>query len=78
MDISDKAILPLRQTAVTAAFKAAIEKQAARAGLSVNEYVVRAAAQSITIRDTSLPGIFEAGDLADATMMPVIDGRFPA
>lgn len=76
---TEKAALPLRPITVSAALRAALEQQAARAGLSITELCVRYAATAAAVRHPELDSIFEDGDLADnvaITGLPVSDGRF--
>lgn len=78
---TEKAALPLRPVAVSAALRAALEQQAARAGLSINELVTRYAAAAAATRQPDLRDIFETGDMVEnaaITGLPVVDGRFGA
>lgn len=78
---NEKAALPLRPVTVSAALRAALEQQAARAGLSITELVVRYSAAVAAYRQPDLTTIFETGDMADnraITGVPVTDGRFSA
>lgn len=77
---NEKAALPLRPVTVSAALRAALEQQAARAGLSINELVVRYSAAVAARRQPDLTSIFEAEDMMDNAAVagiPVTDGRFP-
>jgi len=78
---TETATLPLRPVAVSASLRAVLEQQAARAGLSINELVVRYSATVAARREPDLTSIFEADDMMDnraITGVPVIDGRFSA
>lgn len=50
---------------VTAGFRSALFAAANRAGVSVNEFVLRAAGEKLTKAGMSIPGVFERGDLAE-------------
>ncbi|MCV9906664.1 hypothetical protein OIV19_03415 [Brucella sp. HL-2] len=79
MDVSEKAVLPLRAVTVTSSLRAALEKQAARSGLSITELVTRYAAGVIALRESDISGVFEPGDLADNQAIApllVTNGRF--
>lgn len=72
MHASEKSVLPLRPVTVTPSLREALEKRAVRSGVSINELCVRYAAAVVALRETDLPGIFEAGDLADnAAIAPI-------
>lgn len=48
---------------VTAGFREALFAAAARQGISVNEFVLLAAAEKLAAAGHSFPGVFHAGDL---------------
>jgi len=50
---------------VTAGFRAALFSAASRAGISVNEFVLTAAAEKLRASGQHFSGLFEAGDLPD-------------
>nr|WP_289852484.1 hypothetical protein [Mesorhizobium liriopis] len=50
---------------VTSAFRASLFDAAAREGMSVNEFVLRATAQRLRARGASFGGVFRAGDISD-------------
>jgi|GEM_PF-6509473 len=76
---TETAALPLRPVTVSAALRAALEQQAARAGLSINELVVRYSAAVAAYRQPDLRSVFETDDMIDnpaVAGIPVTDGRF--
>jgi hypothetical protein len=50
---------------VTAGFRAALFAAASRAGVSVNEFVLTAAAEKLRASGSQFSGVFEPGDLPD-------------
>lgn len=50
---------------VTSGFRAALFAAASRAGVSVNEWVLRAAAEKLSASGSQFSGVFETGDLPD-------------
>ena len=50
---------------VTAGFRAALFAAASRAGVSVNEFVLTAAAEKLRTAGSQFSGVFEPGDLLD-------------
>lgn len=50
---------------VTAGFRAALFAAASRAGVSVNEFVLTAAAEKLRASGQHFSGLFEPGDLPD-------------
>ncbi|MCC2612628.1 hypothetical protein [Neorhizobium petrolearium] len=50
---------------VTSGFRAALFAAASRAGVSVNEWVLRAAAEKLSASGSQFSGVFEPGDLPD-------------
>jgi hypothetical protein len=50
---------------VTSGFRAALFAAASRAGVSVNEFVLTAAAEKLRASGSQFSGVFEAGDLLD-------------
>lgn len=50
---------------VTLAFRAALFAAASRAGVSVNEFVLTAAAEKLRASGSQFSGVFEPGDLPD-------------
>jgi len=55
--------LMLRDNRVTAGFRTALFDATQREGLSVNEYVLHAAAEKLLKSGQDFPGVFNAGDL---------------
>ncbi|QIO57309.1 hypothetical protein [Rhizobium leguminosarum] len=51
---------------VTSGFRAALFDAASRAGVSVNEFVLTAAADKLRASGSQFSGVFEPGDLAPA------------
>lgn len=49
---------------VTSGFRSSLFSAAARAGVSVNEFVIKAAAEKLVACGSEFPGVFEKGDLA--------------
>ncbi len=47
---------------VTSGFRAALFSEAGRAGVSVNELVLRAAGEKLARSGVNFPGVFNAGD----------------
>lgn len=62
---SPNAIVPvmLNGGRVTAAFRAALFSAAAREGVSINEFVLRSAAERLRQMGADLAGVFEPNDL---------------
>lgn len=50
---------------VTAGFRAVLFSAASRAGVSVNEFVLTAAAEKLRASGNQFSGLFESGDLPD-------------
>ena len=50
---------------VTSGFRAALFAAASRAGVSVNEFVLTAAAEKLRASGSQFSGLFEPGDLLD-------------
>jgi hypothetical protein len=50
---------------VTSGFRAALFAAASRAGISVNEFVLTAAAEKLRASGRHFSGVFEPGDLSD-------------
>lgn len=50
---------------VTSGFRAALFSAASRAGVSVNEFVLTAAAEKLRASGSQFSGVFEPGDLPD-------------
>jgi len=50
---------------VTSGFRAALFAAASRAGVSVNEFVLTAAAEKLRASGSQFSGVFEPGDLLD-------------
>lgn len=50
---------------VTSGFRAALFAAASRAGVSVNEFVLTAAAEKLRASGSQFSGVFEPGDLPD-------------
>ncbi len=50
---------------VTSSFRGALFAAASRAGISVNEFVLTAAAEKLTASGSRFSGVFEPGDLPD-------------
>ena len=50
---------------VTSGFRAALFAAASRAGVSVNEFVLTAAAEKLRASGSQFSGVFETGDLLD-------------
>ncbi|CDZ60461.1 Hypothetical protein NGAL_HAMBI2605_10310 [Neorhizobium galegae bv. orientalis] len=50
---------------VTSGFRAALFAAASRAGISVNEFVLQAAAEKLRASGSKFSGVFEPGDLLD-------------
>jgi hypothetical protein len=55
--------LMLRDNRVTAGFRAALFDATQREGLSVNEFVLRAAAEKLRASGRDFPGVFGPGDV---------------
>ena len=51
---------------VTSGFRSSLFDAANRAGMSVNEFVITAAAEKLVQRGASFPGVFRRGDLDQA------------
>ncbi|MAY30408.1 MAG: hypothetical protein CL627_14555 [Aurantimonas sp.] len=49
---------------VTSGFRSSLFDEANRAGMSVNEFVLTAAAEKLVQRGASFPGVFRKGDLS--------------
>ena len=49
---------------VTSGFRSSLFDAANRAGISVNEFVITAAAEKLVSGGATIPGIFRPGDLA--------------
>ncbi|MEC5322761.1 hypothetical protein [Aurantimonas sp. A3-2-R12] len=49
---------------VTSGFRSSLFDAANRAGMSVNEFVITAAAEKLMQRGTEFPGVFRKGDLS--------------
>ncbi|MBO0906531.1 hypothetical protein [Jiella sonneratiae] len=49
---------------VTSGFRSALFDAANRAGVTVNEFVISAAAEKLARSGSSFPGVFRAGDLS--------------
>ncbi|WP_080799564.1 hypothetical protein [Agrobacterium tumefaciens] len=60
--------LMLRDNRVTAGFRTALFDATQREGLSVNEFVLRAAAEKLRASGRDFPGVFSSGDFADRNM----------
>ncbi|MDO6963984.1 hypothetical protein [Rhizobium alvei] len=60
---SERVPVSLPGARVTVDFRDALFDAANKAGVSPNEFVLRAAAEKLTSRGQSLPGIFEVGDI---------------
>lgn len=60
--------LMLRDNRVTAGFRAALFDATRREGLSVNEFVLRAAAEKLRASGRDFPGVFSSGDFGNADM----------
>lgn len=69
---SPEAIVPvmLNGGRVTASFRAALFAAAAREGVSVNEFVLRSAAEKLRQKGAELAGVFEPGDIGIANPNP--------
>ena len=52
---------------VTSDFRSALFDAANRAGMSVNEFVITAAAEKLMQRGMSFPGVFRKGDIDAAS-----------
>lgn len=65
MSNSRTAIVPIALNGgrVTSGFRAALFAAAARAGTSVNEFVLQAAAEKLRQMGEAIDGVFEPGDL---------------
>ncbi|APO67250.1 hypothetical protein IE4872_CH01608 [Rhizobium gallicum] len=50
---------------VTSGFRAALFAAASRAGISVNEFVLQAAAEKLRASGSQFSGVFEPGDLLE-------------
>ena len=48
---------------VTSGFRNALFSAAARSGMSVNEFVLRAAGEALARSGANFPGVFERGDI---------------
>jgi len=59
----DRVKLTLNGGEVTPEFRRELFDAAGRAGLSANEYALRAVAEKLAGRGRQLPGIFEIGDI---------------
>ncbi len=51
---------------VTAGFRAALFAAASRAGVSVNEFVLTAAAEKLRASGNQFAGVFESGDMGES------------
>lgn len=60
--------LMLRDNRVTAGFRTALFDATQREGLSVNEFVLRAAAEKLRASGQEFPGVFSSGDFGNANM----------
>ena len=49
---------------VTSGFRSSLFDAASRAGISVNEFVITAAAEKLVQRGAAFPGVFRNGDLS--------------
>ncbi|XOK11616.1 hypothetical protein ACI6PO_00510 [Agrobacterium tumefaciens] len=63
--------LMLRDNRVTAGFRSALFDATRREGLSVNEFVLRAAAEKLRASGRDFPGVFSSGDFGQADMRSV-------
>lgn len=52
---------------VTAGFRAALFAAAGRAGISVNEFVLTAAAEKLAQAGAEFPGVFQRGDIVSVS-----------
>lgn len=57
--------LMLRDNRVTAGFRTALFDATQREGLSVNEFVLRAAAEKLRASGRDFPGVFSSGDFGN-------------
>lgn len=60
--------LMLRDNRVTAGFRSALFDATRREGLSVNEFVLRAAAEKLRASGRDFPGVFSSGDFSKTDM----------
>lgn len=63
--------LMLRENRVTAGFRSALFDATQREGLSVNEFVLRAAAEKLRASGRDFPGVFSSGDFNKTDMRSV-------
>jgi hypothetical protein len=60
---------------VTASFRAELFAAASRAGVSVNEFVLQAAAEKLRATGKTFSGLFESGDIPDTNDNQPATGR---
>ena len=60
--------LMLNGSRVTAGFRAALFDAANRAGVTVNEYVIRAAGEKLAANGAIFPGVFRPSDIEEMSV----------